>query len=95
MVVNKTHKKIVILTFNQADLVYSSEDQEHSRSCILGCVMLSCVVHVEYQNMYIIDPAESLQVEAITNPVGLKVCVGTVAVYDTCELLIYCGIRWQ
>jgi hypothetical protein len=37
MVVNKTHKKIVILTFNQADLVYSSEDQEH---CLIAYLVV-------------------------------------------------------
>ena len=47
---NKTHKKLCVVTFNQADLMYS-----------------------KYENMYSLDPGASCVVEALTNPIGLKV----------------------
>lgn len=55
LVVNKTHKKLCVVTFNQADLL-----------------------HTKYTNMYILDPGESKQVEAIPHDYGLKVSI----VYD-------------
>jgi len=52
---NKTHKKLCIVTFNQADLLYK-----------------------KYEHMYSLDPGASCVVEALTNPIGLKVAI----VYD-------------
>jgi len=47
---NKTHKKLCVVTFNQADLMYS-----------------------KYEHIYSLDPGASCVVEALTNPIGLKV----------------------
>lgn len=55
MVVNKTHKKICVITFNQTDLLMRS-----------------------YHSMYILEPAETKQVEANSDPNGLKIAI----VYD-------------
>ena len=55
LVSNKTHKKLCIITFNNADLLYNS-----------------------YHSMYILEPAETKQVEAASDPFGLKVAI----VYD-------------
>lgn len=55
LVVNKTHRKICIITFNQADLIYQS-----------------------YHSMYILEPAETKQVEANSDPIGLKIGI----IYD-------------
>jgi len=52
---NKTHRKVCVVTFNQAELVYN-----------------------KYTNMYTLDPGQSIVVEAITNPIGLKVAI----IYD-------------
>jgi len=49
---NKTHKKLCVVTFNQADLL-----------------------HNKYEHMYSLDPGASCVVEALTNPIGLKVGV--------------------
>ena len=55
LVSNKTHRKLCIITFNNADLLYTS-----------------------YHSMYILEPAETKQVEAAGDPFGLKVAI----VYD-------------
>jgi len=55
LIVNKTHKKICVVTYNYADSLYTS-----------------------YKEMYILDPGEQKQVEAIANDYGLRVGI----VYD-------------
>ena len=68
MVVNKTHKKICVLTFNEADRLYTA-----------------------YNKMYVLEPGESKQVEALSSPLGLKIGI----VYDAApdgQVLMY--QRW-
>eukprot|EP01035_Chromulina_nebulosa_P018217 gene18217-23883_t len=55
LVVNKTHKKLCVVTYNHADMLYTG-----------------------YKNMYIIEPGESKQVEAIPHDYGLRVGI----IYD-------------
>lgn len=55
LVVNKTHRRICVITFNQADLLYNG-----------------------YHSLYILEPAETKEVQALSNPIGLKVAI----VYD-------------
>eukprot|EP01035_Chromulina_nebulosa_P035320 gene35320-47466_t len=69
MVVNKTHKKLCVLTFNHADLLYNS-----------------------YEKMYVLEPGEQKQVEALSSPIGLKIAI----VYDAApegQYLLY--QRWE
>ena len=56
---NRTHKKLCVLTFNQADLLYQ-----------------------KYEHMYSLDPGASCVVEALSNPIGLKVGIVFDAVPD-------------
>mmetsp|Transcript_1349 Transcript_1349/g.1433 ORF Transcript_1349/g.1433 Transcript_1349/m.1433 type:complete len:136 (+) Transcript_1349:136-543(+) len=69
MIVNKTHKKLCVITFNNADLLYTS-----------------------YHDMFIIEPGESKEVQAASDPIGLKIAV----IYDAVpEGQIYHYQRWQ
>lgn len=132
MVVNKTHKKICVITFNQADLVYRCKFEQNipefhysiwplfNCAALLGhyypnysmtllsklflgfnfrfsgilmipALILCFVMFSAYHKMYVINPAESMQVEALSDPYGLKIAI----VYDAApdgQVLMY--QRW-
>eukprot|EP01039_Chlorochromonas_danica_P005520 gene5520-6079_t len=69
LVVNKTHKKLCIVTFNNADLIYNS-----------------------YYAMYVIEPGETKEVQAASDPIGLKIAIVYDAAPDEQQLLYQ---RWQ
>ena len=96
MVVNKTHKKVCILTFNEADLLYYCKFVCISYYRFLTLQYLhskNFVSRVAYCNMYILEPGESKQVEAsLSNPIGLKIAIVFDAAPDG-QLLMY--KRWQ
>ena len=73
MVVNKTHKKICLLTFNQADLLYGCDDILIFIIHLLFIIIFLIVTNSAYVNMYVLEPGESLKVESATaDPIGLK-----------------------
>lgn len=93
LVINKTHKKICIITFNQADLLYTSKCLHTRATCITGlptshfCLVLKPSPSA-YTNIYVLMPGESKQVEAATDPIGLKIGI----VYDAApegQILMY------
>jgi hypothetical protein len=93
LVINKTHKKICIITFNQADLLYTSKSlalfpQTYLSAYIQTHCELTSSSCAAYTNLYVIMPGESIQVEAATDPIGLKIGI----VYDAApegKILMY------
>ena len=77
LVINKTHKKICVITFNLSDILYQCKYL--FRDCKIFpvkfpslSVSYSFFLQLAYQNMYVLMPGESKQIEAQADPYGLK-----------------------
>ena len=80
LVINKTHKKICVITFNLSDILYQCKyfmPCPKKKPCVKspflsGSHFLVPIYKLAYQNMYVLMPGESKQIEAQADPYGLK-----------------------
>lgn len=79
-VANKTHRKVCIMTFNNADLVYNCRFFSTAFLCVrlFYLVILSRVECSAYVHKYILEPGETMKIEAASDPIGLKLAI----IYD-------------